>query len=196
MKKMERCGYRSPSAGTSGLKSIQLQKLLWPFSVRINCSSDLKSFANFLFSISTTIFSHSKGTFFSEGDDMFVISTNRWTFFCSSISNSKSSTFSCKRNKVKSVKSHSKFPNINSKQSLSSLIAKPFKFFSLIQQGSWLFVRENSNNKAVCNEMFDLFVDGTKIEISRTFSDWNVPLLRSEQYRNKIPYFYYTVIQF
>ena len=36
--------------------------------------------------------------------------------------------------------------------------------------------RENSNNKAVCNEMFDLYVDGTKIEISRFFSDLNVPL--------------------
>ena len=36
--------------------------------------------------------------------------------------------------------------------------------------------RENSNNKAVCNEMFDLYVDGTKIEISQFFSDLNVPL--------------------
>ena len=29
--------------------------------------------------------------------------------------------------------------------------------------------RENSNNKAVCNEMFDLYVDGTKIETSQFF---------------------------
>ena len=38
--------------------------------------------------------------------------------------------------------------------------------------------RKNSNNKAVCNEMFDLYVDGTKIEISRFSSDLNVPLTR------------------
>ena len=37
--------------------------------------------------------------------------------------------------------------------------------------------RENSNNKAVCNEMFDLYVDGTKIETSQFFSDLNVPLV-------------------
>ena len=114
---------------------------------------------------------------------MFVISTNRWTFFCSSISNSKSPTFSCKRNKVKSVKSHSKFQNINSKQSLALwlLSHSNLDVFFLIDTTRKLtfkliFVRENSNNKAVCNEMFDLFVDGTKIKISRFFSDWNVPL--------------------
>ena len=117
---------------------------------------------------------------------MFVISTYGWTFFCSSVSNLKSPTLLCKRNNVKSVKSHSKFQNIKLKQSLTLWIVSHSKldaYFLLVQQEFWLlkliFERENSNNKAECNEMFDLYVDGTKIEISRFFSDWNVPLLGS-----------------
>ena len=43
-----------------------------------------------------------------------------------------------------------------------------------------IFERENSNYKAECNEMFDLYVDGTKIEISRISSDLNVPLIQSD----------------
>ena len=122
--------------------------------------------------------------FFSEGGDMFVISTHRWTFFCSSISNLKSPTLLCKRNNVKSVKSQSKFQNINSKQSLAFWLVSHsnLDIFFLIDTTRMLtfkliFERENSNYKAECNEMFDLCVDGTKIEISRFSSDWNVPLL-------------------
>ena len=124
---------------------------------------------------------------------MFVISTYAWTFFCSSVSNLKSPTLLCKRNNVKSVKSHSKFQNINSKQSLALWLVSHSNldiFFSLVQQEWWLlkmiFERENSNNKAECNEMFDLYVDGTKIEISRFFSDWNVPLLKVSKFRKQI----------
>ena len=50
-----------------------------------------------------------------------------------------------------------------------------------------IFARENSNNKAECNEMFDLFVVGTKIEISRTISDWNVPLCIFHKYTSQLP---------
>ena len=122
---------------------------------------------------------------------MFVISTHRWTFFCSSISNLKSPTLLCKRNNVKSVKSQSKFQNINSKQSLAFWLVSHsnLDIFFLIDTTRMLtfkliFERENSNYKAECNEMFDLCVDGTKIEISRFSSDWNVPLQEVE-----VPFF-------
>ena len=48
--------------------------------------------------------------------------------------------------------------------------------------------RENSNNKAVCNEMFDLYVDGTKIETSQFFSDLNVPLGGKNALNIDVPY--------
>ena len=43
----------------------------------------------------------------------------------------------------------------------------------------------------MCNEMFDLYVDGTKIEISWFFSDLNVPLSSVEQYTFDCEYLAY-----
>ena len=52
--------------------------------------------------------------------------------------------------------------------------------------------RKNSNKHTECSEMFDLYVDGTKIESSRFFSEWNVPLpgaaiLLNAPYSKKLP---------
>ena len=61
----DRGGYRSPSAGTSGLKSILFQKLFWPFTFQINCSSDLKFFEKSQPSRSKAIINH-QNNFFSQ----------------------------------------------------------------------------------------------------------------------------------
>ena len=127
-----------------------------------------------------------EGTFFSEGGDMFVISTHRWTFFCSSISNLKSPTLLCKRNNVKKCQKSVQISKYQLETVFSFLIGishSNLDIFLLIDTTRMLtfkliFERENSNYKAECNEMFDLCVDGTKIEISRFSSDWNVPLKR------------------
>ena len=75
-----------------------------------------------------------KGTFFSEGGDMFVISTHRWTFFCSSISDLKSPTFLCKRNNVKKCQKSFQISKYQLEIVFSFLIGKPFKSWYIFSQ--------------------------------------------------------------
>ena len=75
-----------------------------------------------------------KGTFFSEGGDMFVISTHRWTFFCSSISDLKSPTFLFKGYKVKKCQKSFQISKYQLEIVFSFLIGKPFQSWYIFSQ--------------------------------------------------------------
>ena len=59
-------------------KAFCYQKMFWPFTVWINCSSDLKKFANSLTSTSK-FFSNTRTFFLSVGQNSFV---NKIPFLC------------------------------------------------------------------------------------------------------------------
>ena len=54
------------------LKKHSFQKLFWPFTVQINCPSDLKIFVSKFFSIKKTFFSHSRSEQFWKQNTMLI----------------------------------------------------------------------------------------------------------------------------